>query len=79
LISINPAAKLELPGAKLRRPSKREYSLDEMRRLFSAAAAVSVREHLIVRIFYVCGLRPGELFALRLDDVELGLLRMTKH
>ena len=50
-----------------------------MRRLFSAAAAVSVREHLILRIFYVCGLRPWELFALRLDDVELGLLRMTKH
>jgi hypothetical protein len=49
-----------------------------MRRLLSAAAAVSVREYLIVRIFYVCGLRPGELFALRLDDVEPGLLRIDE-
>ena len=49
-----------------------------MRRLLSAAAAISVREHLIVRIFYVCGLRPGELFALRLDDVEPGLLRIDE-
>jgi integrase len=78
LIPTNPAARVELPGAKLRRPSKREYSLGEMRRLLSAAAAVSVREHLIVRIFYVCGLRPGELFALRLDDVEPGLLRIDE-
>jgi integrase len=78
LIPTNPAAKVELPGAKLRRPSKREYSLDELRRLLSAAAAVSLREHLIVRIFYVCGLRPGELFALRLDDVEPGLLRIDE-
>jgi integrase len=78
IIPTNPAAKVELPGAKLRRPAKREYSLDEMRRLLSAAAAVSVREHLIVRIFYVCGLRPGELFALRLDDVEPGLLRIDE-
>jgi len=78
LIPRNPSAKVELPGAKLRRPSKREYSLDEMRRFLSAAAAVSVREHLIVRIFYVCGLRPGELFALRLNDVEPGLLRIDE-
>jgi len=78
VIPTNPAAKVELPGAKLRRPSKREYSLDEMRRLLSAAAAVSVREHLIARIFCVCGLRPGELFALRLDDVEPGLLRIDE-
>jgi len=34
--------------------------------------------HLIVRIFYVCGLRPGELFALRVDDVEPKLLRIDE-
>jgi integrase len=39
---------------------------------------VSLREHLIVRIFYVCGLRPGELFALRVDDVEPALLRIDE-
>jgi len=78
LIPRNPAAKVELPGAKLRRPPKREYSLEEVRRLFSAAAAVSVREHLIVRVFYLCGLRSGELFALRIDDIEPGLLRIDE-
>jgi integrase len=78
LIVVNPAAKVELPGAKLRKPTKRAYGLDEMRRLLSAARTVSVREHLIVRIFYVCGLRPGELFALRIDDVEPGLLRIDE-
>jgi integrase len=78
IISVNPAARVELPGAKLRRPSKRAYSLDEMRRLLSAARSASLREHLIVRIFYVCGLRPGELFALRVDDVEPKLLRIDE-
>ena len=44
----------------------------------SGARSVSLREHLIVRIFYVCGLRPGELFALRVDDVEPKLLRIDE-
>ena len=78
IIQVNPAIKVDLPGAKLRKPTKRAYSLDEMRRLLSAARSVSLREHLIVRIFYVCGLRPGELFALRVDDVEPTLLRIDE-
>ena len=78
IIPVNPGARVQLPGAKLRKPKKREYSLDEMRRLLSAARSVSVREHLIVRIFYVCGLRPGELFALRVDDFEPELLRIDE-
>jgi integrase len=39
---------------------------------------VSLREHLIVRIFYVCGLRPGELFTLRVDDIEPALLKIDE-
>jgi integrase len=78
IIPVNPAARVELPGAKLRKPTKRSYTLDEMRRLRSGARSVSLREHLIVRIFYVCGLRPGELFALRVDDVEPKLLRIDE-
>ena len=78
IIPVNPAARVELPGAKLRKPTKRSYTLDEMRRLLSGARSVSLREHLIVRIFYVCGLRPGELFALRVDDVEPKLLRIDE-
>src|SRR5262249_55851927 len=36
------------------------------------------REHLVLRIFINCGLRPGELFALREDDVEPGQLRIDE-
>jgi integrase len=78
IIPVNPAARVELPGAKLRKPTKRSYTLVEMRRLLSTARSVSLREHLIVRIFYVCGLRPGELFALRVGDVEPELLRIDE-
>ncbi len=78
IIPVNPAARVELPGAKLRKPTKRSYSLDEMRRLLSSARSVSLPEHLVGRIFYVCGLRPGELFALRVDDVEPKLLRIDE-
>ena len=78
VIPVNPATRVELPGAKLRKPTKRFYTLDEMRRLLSVARSVSLREHLIVRIFYVCGLRSGELFVLRVDDVEPKLLRIDE-
>jgi integrase len=46
--------------------------------LLSAAAQASLREHLIVRLFVVCGLRAQELFALRLDDLEPGILRIDE-
>jgi integrase len=78
LISRNPGRKLELPSKRLRRPCARFYSLDEIRRLLSAAAAVSLREHLIVRVFVIGGLRAQEMFALRIDDVEPGILRIDE-
>jgi integrase len=46
-----------------------------VRRLLSKAHG---REHLVLRIFINCGLRPGELFALREDDVEPGQLRIDE-
>lgn len=51
LIPVNPAAKVELPGSKLRKPTKRAYGREEMRQWLSAARSVTLREHLIVRIF----------------------------
>jgi integrase len=75
LIESNPARKLELPTKLLRKPCERFYSLEEVRRLLSKAHG---REHLVLRIFINCGLRPGELFALRDDDVEPGQLRITR-
>ena len=59
----NPASKLELP--KTRKPNRRALAVEEIARLLDA---MSGRDRLIVRMFLVLGLRPGELFALRRDD-----------
>src|SRR5262245_35428310 len=75
LIAENPARKLELPAKLLPKPCERYYSLEEVRRLMEQAHG---REHLILRIFLNCGLRPGELFALREDDVQPGQLRIDQ-
>jgi integrase len=56
----------------------RFYSLPEIRGLLAAAANVSLREHLIVRLFVVCGLRAQELFVLRVEDIEPGILRVDE-
>jgi integrase len=67
LIAGNPARSLELPRKLLKKkPSERFYSIEEVQRLMSIATG---REHLVLRILLVCGLRPQELLALRDDDV----------
>jgi len=78
LIAKNPARRLELPGKRLRKPCGRFLSLEEVRRLLSAAADVGPRERLIMHLFMVCGLRAQELFVLRADDVESGTLRIDE-
>lgn len=78
LIARNPAQRIELPTKRLKKPCGRFYSLPEIRRLLAAAAAVSLREHLIVRLFVVCGLRAQELFVLRVHDIESGILRIDE-
>jgi integrase len=75
LLADNAARKLELPTRLLRPPCERYYSLEEVHGLLSKAHG---REHLVLRIFINCGLRPGELFALREDDVESGQLRIDE-
>jgi integrase len=37
-----------------------------------------LREHLIVRLFTLCGLRAQELLVLRVDDLEAGTLRIDE-
>src|SRR5258708_35459269 len=70
LIAANPARSLELPTKLLKkRPSERFYSIEEVQRFMSIATG---REHLVLRILLVCGLRPQELLALRHDHVTSG-------
>ena len=75
LIVKNPARgkKLELPPTK--KSCGRFYTLEQVHRLLSAAAR---GEHLILRLFLVGGFRPGELFALRNDDVIPGAVHVNE-
>jgi integrase len=43
-----------------------------------ALLAASPREHLVVPILAVCGLRPGQALALRIDDFEGNQLRIDE-
>jgi integrase len=76
LIERNPAAgrrKIKIPPT--RPPSERFLTFDESQRLLAVA---NRRDNLILRIFVVLGLRPGELFALCADDVQPGELRIDQ-
>jgi integrase len=74
LIPKNPARKLALPNIH-KKPCERFLSVEEVQALLMAA---SPREHLMLRIFAVCGLRPGEALALRIDDFEGNQLRIDE-
>lgn len=64
LLDRNPAVKVDMPH--VRRPSERFLTLEECQRLLAVATA---RDRIIIRLFMVCGLRPSELFALRVNDI----------
>ncbi|MFL6449058.1 MAG: tyrosine-type recombinase/integrase [Bryobacteraceae bacterium] len=72
-ISKNPARKLITP--ETRAENKRYLGLREIPMVLSR---MPFREELIVRITLVLGLRPGELFALRWDDVVGYALRLDE-
>ena len=74
LIPKNPARKLALPNIH-KKPCERFLSVEEVQALLAAA---SPREHLVLRIFAVCGLRPGEALALRINDFEGNQLRIDE-
>jgi len=74
LIPKNPARKLAMPNIQ-KKPCERFLSLDEVQALLSAA---SQREHLVLRLLAVCGLRAGEALALRIDDFEGTQLRIDE-
>ena len=73
LLDRNPAVKVDMPH--VRRPSERFLTLEECQRLLAVATA---RDRIIIRLFMVCGLRPSELFALRVNDIFPGELRIDE-
>jgi len=74
LIPKSPARKLALPNIH-KKPCERFLSVEEVQALLTAA---SPREHLVLRILAVCGLRPGEALALRIDDFVGNQLRIDE-
>ena len=74
LISKSPARKIVMPKIR-KKPCERFLSLLEFRALLSDAAP---REHVILRIFAVCGLRPAEVLVLRIEDFEGSQLRIDE-
>lgn len=74
IIEKNPARKLVMPNIQ-KRSCERFLSLDELRALLGQA---SPREHLVLRILAVCGLRPAEILVLRIDDFEGTQLRIDE-
>jgi integrase len=73
LLEKNPALKAELPPT--RRPDGRFLTLAQCKKLLEVG---SKRDQLIIRLFMVCGLRPSELFALRVNDILDGELRIDE-
>jgi integrase len=74
LIEKNPARKLVMPNIR-KKSCERFLSVDELRALLSKA---SPREHVILRILAVCGLRPAEVLVLRIEDFEGRQLRIDE-
>lgn len=65
---------LAMPNIK-KKSCERFLSVDELRALLSQASA---REHLVLRILAVCGLRPAEVLVLRIEDFERTQLRIDE-
>jgi len=74
LVRKSPVARLKTP--KLRKP-KRSYLAEQ--EISAVVGQLSGRDRLLVRMFIVLGLRPGEMFALRRNDVlPNGYLRIDE-
>jgi integrase len=74
VIQKSPARKLAMPNIQ-KKSCERFLSLDEFRALLSHA---SPREHVVLRILAVCGLRPAEVLVLRIEDFEGSQLRIDE-
>ena len=72
-IAKNPAKKIKATSTK--EVSKRSLSPDKIQKLLNGMEG---RDRLILRIFLIYGLRPGELFALRWKDWTAGELMVDE-
>jgi integrase len=72
-ISKNPGRKLEL--GETRETNKRNLTGDELCKIFNALTG---EDHLILKIFVMTALRPGEEFALRWTDFDGDSLRIER-
>src|SRR5215469_10291255 len=72
MLPKNPAGKLAVPKSGKRRATKHLTPEEIPQILFH----LSDRDRLIVRMFLVLGLRPGEMFALRWNDKQGNSLRI---
>lgn len=76
----NPTAKIKVAddGAGRRRDT-RSLTVDEVRRLFATVDATHWTDlQVMVRIGFYCGLRAGEILALRWRDVRDGAIRVER-
>jgi len=74
IVEKNPARKLVMPNIQ-KQPCERFLRVDELRALLAQAPP---REHLVLRILAVCGLRPAEALVLRIEDSEGTQLRIDE-
>ena len=74
MIEKNPARKLVMPNIK-KKSCERFLTVSELRALLAEAPP---REHLVLRILAVCGLRPAEVLVLRIEDYEEKQLRIDE-
>lgn len=73
-IHKNPAGRIKTPQCKPRQET-RSLTEAEVQRIFGR---LSGRERLMFRVLIECGPRPGELFALRKDDLLPGSIRFDE-
>ena len=78
VIARNPARARSVKPAMGSEADQTFLDLIQIQALLSTAARHSHADYLIVRVALVCALRPGELFALRVNDVQIGKLLINE-